>query len=49
MQTFESKLVYILGMVLDSYFQQIVSGQVMSFWRFQCVFKIDWHLFVVFL
>ena len=52
-QAFGSKLVYILGTtvqdkVLDNYFQQIVSGQVSSFWCFQYIFEINWYLFLVF-
>ena len=43
---FDCKLVYILGktvqdMVLDSYFRQIASGQVTSFWCFSVIFEIN--------
>ena len=42
-EAFDCKLVYILGkpvqdMVLDSYLQQIASGQVTPFSRFKCYF-----------
>ena len=49
MQTFDCKLVYILGktvqgMVLESYFRQIASSQVVI-----VNFEINRHLFLVFL